>query len=154
MCIHAAHTWHVWQVVGAPAMRILLLVSPLLPSTVPGTWEVADQGRKLGVGGGTGKEQLSCGFGTGGRAHRLHTARIWPGMEATCSGWIGISSWGGRWQVHAACSAGACGWQYPQRLWVIGYNHGEGCQSPPHCPYVAPEARRREPSSLQCVVWN
>lgn len=50
----------VWQLVGAPVMQISLLVSPLVPSTAPRTWKAADQGRKLGVGGGTGKEQSSA----------------------------------------------------------------------------------------------
>lgn len=83
----------------------------------------------------------------------LHTARIWPSLEAACSGWIGSPSWGGRWQVHATCSAGACGGQYPQRLRGVGFSHGEAFQSPRHCPCVALEAGRREPSSsvVGCV---
>lgn len=114
-------------------MQISSPASPVVPSTVPRARTVSDQGRKLGVGGGPGKEQT------------LHTAQIWPGMEASCSGWIGILSWNGRWQVHAAQSAGACGGQCQQWLRVVGHNYSEGFQSPPlHCDCFALEVQRRE----------
>lgn len=51
----------VWQVVGTPEMRISSPMSPGVPSTVPRTRKVSDQGRKLGVGGGPGKEQSVTG---------------------------------------------------------------------------------------------
>lgn len=55
--------------------------------------------------------------------------------------------------MHATCSAGACDWQYPQRLRGVGCNHGEAFQSPHHCPHMALETRRRQPGSalVGCV---
>lgn len=62
-----------WQVVGAPVMHIPLLVSPLVPSTASG---MEGSRSEKEAGGGTWDRQrteLSCGVGTGGRAHRLCT---------------------------------------------------------------------------------
>lgn len=82
-------------------------------------WEVGEvkNGAQLGF------QNRCTGSQTG------HKARIWPRMDVACSGWIGIPSWSGRWQVRAVCLAGACGWQCQQRLSVVGSNLSEGFQS-------------------------
>ena len=50
-----------WQVVGTPLRQASPPASPAVPSTVPRTWKVSGQGRKLGVGGGPGKDQSLSG---------------------------------------------------------------------------------------------
>lgn len=117
---------------GAPWSQVSSPASVVVPSTVPRTWKVSDQGRKWGVGGGPGQAHSLAGVSEQGPGSQtLHTAGLWPRIEATCSGWTGSLSWSGRWQVRAACSAGACGWQCQQWLWVASRNCREGLLSPP-----------------------
>lgn len=110
----------VWQLVGAPVMQISLLVSPLVPSTAPRTWKAADQGRKLGVGGGTGKEQSSAAVSeqVGGLTDSAHSQDLaWNGGHLLWLDWNLFLGW----QVAGACCLlGRC-------LWLAVPTEAPGC---------------------------
>ena len=65
----------VWQVGGALLMQVSFLAHSVNPSTVPATWKAWDQGRKLGVGGGTSEGQSPAGVSeqVGGLADSTHS---------------------------------------------------------------------------------
>lgn len=65
----------VWQVEGALLMQVSFLAHSVNPSTGSTTWKAWDQGRKLGVGGGTGEGRSPAGVSeqVGGLADSTHS---------------------------------------------------------------------------------
>lgn len=64
-----------WQVGGALLMQVSFLAHSVNPSTVSTTWKAWDQGRKLGVGGGTSEGRSPAGVSeqVGGLADSTHS---------------------------------------------------------------------------------
>lgn len=136
----------VWQVAGCYRNAVSLLVSPLVPSPAPWTCKAADQGWKLGVGGGTDREQSSAVVSE--QVSRLtdsaHSQDLaWNGGHLLWLAWNLFLGW----QVAGACCL--LGWQYPQRLRVVGYNHSESCGALPIVPTL--QGRPEEENQLPAV---